>query len=116
MVLLLQETMQKIMRRVCSLIHQAALAMQNIEIKNCVFTGINWNTNPNKKPTASQNAQPFIVYGRSSIAIENISIHDCDFNNNITGQSEVCSFNSNIDGFSCNVIMYCMITQILQLM
>ena len=75
-------------------------SMQNIEIKNCVFTGINWNTNPNKKPTASQNSQPFIVYGRSSVAIQNISIHDCDFNNNITGQSEVCSFNSNIDGFS----------------
>ena len=77
-----------------------SVAMQNIEIKNCVFTGINWNTNPNKKPSASQNAQPFIVYGRSSIAIKNISVHDCDFNNNITGQSEVCSFNSNIDGFN----------------
>lgn len=75
-------------------------ALQNIEIKNCVFTGINWNANPNKKPTASQNSQPFIVYGRSSIAIQNISIHNCDFNNNITGQSEVCSFNSNIDGFT----------------
>lgn len=75
-------------------------AIQNIEIKNCVFIGINWSTNPNKKPTASQNAQPLIVYGRSSIAIQNINVHDCDFNNNITGQSEVCSFNSNIDGFS----------------
>lgn len=75
-------------------------AMQNIEIKNCVFTGISWNTNSNKKPTSNQNSQPFIVYGRSSVAIQNISIHDCDFNNNVTGQSEVCSFNSNIDGFS----------------
>lgn len=74
--------------------------MQNIEIKNCVFTGINWSANPNTKPSASQNSQPFIVYGRSSQAIQNISVHDCDFNNNITGQSEVCSFNSNIDGFS----------------
>jgi hypothetical protein len=77
-----------------------SVAMQNIEIKNCVFTGINWNINPNKKPTASQNAQPFIVYGRSSVAIQNINLHNCDFNNNITGQSEVSSFNSNIDGFS----------------
>lgn len=77
-----------------------SVAMQNIEIKNCVFTGINWNTNPNKKPTASQNSQPFIVYGRSSAAIQNINVHNCDFNNNITGQSEVCSFNSNVDGFS----------------
>lgn len=76
------------------------VAMQNIEIKNCVFTGINWSTNANVKPKASQNSQPFIVYGRSSAAIQNISIHNCDFNNNITGQSEVCSFNSNIDGFS----------------
>lgn len=75
-------------------------SVQNIEIKNCVFTAINWSTNPNKKPTASQNSQPFIVYGRSSIAIQNINVHDCDFNNNITGQSEVCSFNSNIDGFT----------------
>ncbi|MEP6466514.1 MAG: T9SS type A sorting domain-containing protein [Parafilimonas sp.] len=74
--------------------------MQNIEVKNCVFTGINWSTNPNIKPKTSQNSQPFIVYGRSSVAIQNISIHDCDFNNNITGQSEICSFNSNIDGFS----------------
>ncbi len=74
--------------------------MQNIEIKNCVFTGINWSTNPNTKPTVSQNSQPFIVYGRSSAAIQNINVHDCDFNNNITGQSEICSFNSNIDGFS----------------
>ncbi|MEP6682065.1 MAG: T9SS type A sorting domain-containing protein [Parafilimonas sp.] len=77
-----------------------SVLVQNIEIKNCVFTAINWNTNPNKKPTASQNSQPFIVYGRSSVAMQNISVHDCDFNNNITGQSEVCSFNSNIDGFS----------------
>ena len=77
-----------------------SIATKNIEIKNCVFTGINWNTNPNKKPTMSQNSQPFIVYGRSTVAIQNINIHDCDFNNNITGQSEVCSFNSNIDGFS----------------
>ncbi len=77
-----------------------SIATKNIEIKNCVFTGINWNTDPNKKPTTSQNSQTFIVYGRSSVAIQNISIHDCDFNNNITGQSEVCSFNSNIDGFS----------------
>jgi hypothetical protein len=75
-------------------------AMQNIEIKNCVFTAINWNMNPNKKPKSSQNAQPFIVYGRSSAAIQNINIHDCEFHDNVTGFSEVCSFNSNIDGFS----------------
>lgn len=75
-------------------------AMQNIEIKNCVFTGINWNANPNLKPAVNQNAQPFIVYGRSTMAIQNIQLHDCNFNNNITGQSEVCSFNANIDGFS----------------
>ncbi len=82
-------------------------SMQNIEIKNCTFTGISWSTNPNVKPTVSQNAQPFIVYGRSSNPINNISIHNCDFNNNITGQSEVCSFNSNIDGFSAtNNILY----------
>ena len=74
-------------------------AMQNIEVKNCVFTGINWSTNPNVKPTVSQNAQPFIVYGRSSMAITNINVHNCVFNNNITGQSEVCSINSNVDGF-----------------
>ncbi len=77
-----------------------AVSMQNIEVKNCVFTGINWSTNPNTKPTASQNAQPLIVYGRSSQAIKNVSVQYCDFNNNITGQSEVCSFNSNIDGFN----------------
>ncbi len=75
-------------------------AMQNIEIKNCVFTAINWNMNPNKKPTSSKNSQPFIVYGRSSVAIQNINIHDCEFHDNVTGFSEVCSFNSNIDGFS----------------
>ncbi|MBS1747638.1 MAG: right-handed parallel beta-helix repeat-containing protein [Bacteroidetes bacterium] len=75
-------------------------AMQNIEIKNCVFTAINWNTNPNKKPTSSKNSQPFIVYGRSTAAIQNINIHDCEFHDNVTGFSEVCSFNSNIDGFS----------------
>ena len=74
--------------------------IENIEVKNCVFTGINWSANPNTQPTASKNSQPLIVYGRSSVAIQNISIHDCDFNNNITGFSEVCSFNSNIDGFS----------------
>ncbi len=49
-----------------------------IEIKNCVFTRINWSTNPNVKPTGSQNSQPLIVYGRSSAAITNINIHDCD--------------------------------------
>lgn len=76
------------------------VSMQNIEIKNCIFTGISWSTNPNIKPTVSQNAQPLIVYGRSTQPIQNISVHHCDFNNNITGQSEVCSFNSNINGFS----------------
>lgn len=76
------------------------ISMQNIEIKNCTFTGINWSNNPNTKPTTSQNSQPLIVYGRSSNAIQNIYVHNCDFNNNITGQSEICSFNSNIDGFT----------------
>ncbi len=75
-------------------------SMKNIEVKNCVFTKINWSTNPNTRPTGSQNSQPFIVYGRSSQPIQNIDLHHSDFNNNITGQSEVCSFNSNINGFS----------------
>ena len=74
--------------------------IENIEIKNCIFSGINWSTNPNLKPTVNQNSQPFIAYGRSSKAITNLQVHDCDFNNNITGQSEICAFNSNIDGFS----------------
>ncbi len=75
-------------------------ASKNIEVRNCTFSGINWNTNPNIKPTTSQNSQPLIAYGRSSVAINNIYVHNCEFANNITGQSEVCSMNANIDGFT----------------
>lgn len=73
--------------------------VKNIEVRNCIFSAINWNANPNLKPSASQNSQPLIVYGRSTVSINNIYVHNCEFADNITGQSEVCSINANVDGF-----------------
>ena len=72
-----------------------------ISILNNEFSNIDYATNAiGQIPTASQNSQPLIVFGRDAqnsvknLTISGNKIHDCE-----TGFSESLSINGNIDGF-----------------
>lgn len=73
---------------------------RNIEITNNTFHHIYWNASFTAVPNASQNAQPLIIYGDSSISVQNISIQNNTFYDNAPGFSETCSLDGNIDGFT----------------
>lgn len=73
------------------------LLFKNITIKN-----INWTANANDIPTAYDNAQAFIAYGRGNERanpITNLIIDSCEVYENILGFSEAISLDGNIDGF-----------------
>ena len=70
------------------------LGFNNITIKN-----INWTNNAATIPTANDNAQGFIAYGRAG-GISNITIDSCVVSNCILGFSEAMTLDGNINGFS----------------
>jgi hypothetical protein len=69
------------------------LSFSNITIKN-----INWTNNATTIPTANDNAQGFIAYGRNG-GITNLTIENAQIFNNILGFSEALSLDGNISGF-----------------
>jgi parallel beta-helix repeat protein len=69
------------------------LTFSNITIKS-----INWTNNALTLPTANDNAQGFIAYGRNG-GITNLTIEGAQIINNILGYSEALSLDGNISGF-----------------
>ncbi|MBA2611908.1 MAG: T9SS type A sorting domain-containing protein [Bacteroidetes bacterium] len=76
-----------------------------LSFKNIVIKNINWNNNASAIPSAADNSQGFIAYGRNG-GITNLTIDSCQVFNNILGFSEAISLDGNINGFivkSCKV-------------
>lgn len=71
----------------------------HITLRDCEITGIRWNALASTVPTAADNAYPLIVYGNTSTAITDITVEGCSLYDNVTGFSETCAFNGNVDGF-----------------
>jgi parallel beta-helix repeat protein len=69
------------------------IAFRKIRVKH-----ICWTANPATLPSATDNAQPFIVYGRD-MGLKNLVLDSSEVFDNITGFSEAVSLDGNINGF-----------------
>ncbi len=70
----------------------------DLTFNNIIINNINWTANASTIPTASNNAQAFIAYGRNG-GITNLMVTNCEVYNNILGFSEALSLDGNINGF-----------------
>jgi parallel beta-helix repeat protein len=69
-----------------------------ISFKNCIIRNIRWTANANAQPDDSDNAHPFIAFGRNG-GLTNLTIDGLQVYNNITGYSEALTLEGNISGF-----------------
>jgi hypothetical protein len=70
----------------------------DLTFSNIIINNINWTSNASTIPTANDNAQGFIAYGRNG-GITNLTIDGLKIFNNILGFSEALSLDGNINGF-----------------
>lgn len=70
-----------------------------ISLKNCIIRNIRWTANANAQPDDSDNAHPFIAFGRNG-GLTNLTIDGLQVYNNITGYSEALTLEGNISGFA----------------
>ena len=69
-----------------------------ISFKNCIIRNIRWTANSNTEPDDSDNAHPFIAYGRHG-GLTNLTVDGLEVYNNNTGYSEALTLEGNISGF-----------------
>jgi parallel beta-helix repeat protein len=69
-----------------------------ISFKNCIIRNIRWTANTNAQPDDSDNAHPFIAFGRNG-GLTNLTLDGLQVYNNITGYSEALTLEGNISGF-----------------
>lgn len=76
--------------------------MTDIVLANLTVRNIGWTNNSNVIPTVNDNAHPILFYGTGAVAnsaIQNILVDSCEIYDNISGFSENCTVDGNIDGF-----------------
>ncbi len=71
-----------------------------ITIKKCAIHDISWTSDWNAVASSNKNSQPFICYGnKATTAVNHIVIDSNTFYHNITGFSESCTVDGNVDSF-----------------
>jgi parallel beta-helix repeat protein len=70
-----------------------------ISFKNCIIRNIRWTANSNAEPDDSDNAHPFIAYGRHG-GLTNLTVDGLQVYDNNTGYSEALTLEGNISGFA----------------
>lgn len=74
----------------------------NITFRHMLIQGISWTKTSSTAPGSTDNAQPFIAYGKGSseaAAMTGILLDSSEVRNNTPGFSEAISLDGNIDGF-----------------
>jgi len=70
-----------------------------ISFKNCTIRNIRWTNSNSAQPDDSDNAHPFVAYGRNG-GLTNLTIDGVEVYNNNTGYSEALTLEGNISGFT----------------
>lgn len=70
----------------------------DIAFTNVAIRRIRWTASPATVPTATDNAQGFIAYGRQG-GITHLTLNGCEVSDNILGFSEALTVDGNVDGF-----------------
>lgn len=71
-----------------------------ITITNCIIHDISWTNKWNAVPNSDKNSQPLIVYGNNAtLPVNHLVIDSNIIYHNITGFSESCTVDGNVDTF-----------------